>query len=59
MIGLGDLGIRTDRNIMEMMDPVSACSPTDLTRLPGNLERIRTTGVPVVSCRSLINEEVR
>lgn len=43
----------------ETVDPVSACSPIDLSRLEGILERILTTGMPVVSWRSKFKDEMR
>jgi hypothetical protein len=39
----------TERKIMERTEPVSACSPTLLTRRVGTRDRTRATGVPLVS----------
>jgi hypothetical protein len=49
----------TDMKISDTMDPVSDCSPTDLSLLVGTLDRIRTTGVPVMSCRRRLSDEMR
>jgi hypothetical protein len=51
--------ILTERNINDIVEPVSACSPTDLSRRVGSRDRIRTTGVPDLSWRNRDNDEVR
>lgn len=61
-VGIYRGGIRrrlADKNIKEMVEPVSAWSPTDFRRLEGIRERMRTTGVSVVSCRSRESDEMR
>ena len=49
----------TSRKRSAMTDPASACSPTALTVLLGRRESTRTTGAPVVSCRSSSSELMR
>jgi hypothetical protein len=48
-----------ERKTREIVDPLSPCSPTDLSLLEGNLDKILTTGVPVESCLRQESEVVR
>lgn len=49
----------TSINSRATTEPVSDCSPTYRSLLDGFLERIFTTGVPEISCRRFVKEEVR
>lgn len=42
-----------------MTEPVSDCSPTHFRRLEGIRDKMRTTGVPVESCRSDVSDDMR
>jgi len=56
---LGIISPEGERNINDTVEPVSACSPTDLRRHFGSRDKIRTTGVPDWSWRNRDNDEVR
>jgi hypothetical protein len=49
----------TEIKMKDTTDPASDCSLVDLSRRVGMRERIRTIGVPVVSCRKVDIEEMR
>jgi hypothetical protein len=48
----------TERNNNETVKPVSACSPTDLSRFSGSRDKMRMAGDPDLSWRNCDNEEV-
>lgn len=52
-------GTLAERKIRETVDPLSACSPTDLSRIEGSLDKILTTGVPVESCVRRESDAIR
>ena len=43
----------------ETVDPVSDCSPINFRRRDGGLDKILITGMPFVSCRSSVIDDVR
>ena len=50
---------RTDRNMRETVEDVSACSPMALSRVLGLRDKMLTTGRPVESCLTLSSDETR